>query len=132
MDGWMVLLFSCIVGSWTVVVDVSAQSLVLLDHCGTQMGETLSVSTGAPGFDTPVGIFEVTGKRELADLSSPVAYVEDVPWIIEYDRPYYLHGAYWHDDFGTPVSHGCVNLRVADAEWLYANVYIGDAVIVQW
>jgi hypothetical protein len=30
-----------------------------------------------------------------------------------------LHGAYWHNNFGTPMSHGCVNLRNEDAKWLY-------------
>jgi len=132
MNALMVLLFSCLIGPRTVVVDLSEQSLVLLDYCGNQVGEVLSVSTGAPGWDTPVGSWTVTAKDDLRDLSSAVAYVEDVPWIIEYDRPFYIHGAYWHDDFGTPVSHGCVNLSVPDAEWLYANVDIGDAVIVQW
>jgi lipoprotein-anchoring transpeptidase ErfK/SrfK len=32
---------------------------------------------------------------------------------------YYVHGVYWHNDFGFPVSHGCVTLGVPDAEWLY-------------
>jgi lipoprotein-anchoring transpeptidase ErfK/SrfK len=32
---------------------------------------------------------------------------------------YALHGTYWHDNFGQPMSHGCVNLRTADAQWLF-------------
>jgi hypothetical protein len=32
---------------------------------------------------------------------------------------YALHGTYWHENFGQPMSHGCVNLRTADAQWLF-------------
>ena len=43
-----------------------------------------------------------------------------------------LHGTYWHNSFGVPVSHGCINMRPADAEWLWSWAGIGTAVTVQW
>jgi lipoprotein-anchoring transpeptidase ErfK/SrfK len=43
----------------------------------------------------------------------------DVPWVAYFSEGYALHAAYWHDDFGTPKSHGCVNLSPADARWLF-------------
>jgi hypothetical protein len=41
-----------------------------------------------------------------------------------------FHGAYWHDDFGSPVSHGCINLSPADARWLYEWAWLGERVII--
>ena len=46
-------------------------------------------------------------------------FLEDVPWILYYDESRALHGAYWHNRFGYPRSHGCVNLPLADAHWIY-------------
>jgi len=47
-----------------------------------------------------------------------------------YSGNYALHGAYWHNRFGTPVSHGCVNLRVSQARWLYNWAPVGTRVVV--
>ncbi len=50
----------------------------------------------------------------------PDAYfLEKVPWSMYFDKDVALHGAYWHDKFGTRRSHGCVNLSPADAHWLF-------------
>ena len=43
----------------------------------------------------------------------------NVPYVMYFYGAYSLHGAYWHNDFGRPRSHGCVNLPVADAKWLF-------------
>jgi hypothetical protein len=45
--------------------------------------------------------------------------VEEVPHALFFHREQGFHGTFWHDRFGTPVSHGCVNLSLADAEWLF-------------
>jgi lipoprotein-anchoring transpeptidase ErfK/SrfK len=45
--------------------------------------------------------------------------LEDVPWTMYFDEGRALHGAYWHDGFGFRRSHGCVNLPITDAHWLY-------------
>jgi lipoprotein-anchoring transpeptidase ErfK/SrfK len=36
-----------------------------------------------------------------------------------FDGQISLHGAYWHDMFGYPMSHGCVNMSISDAHWLF-------------
>ncbi|GIS67538.1 MAG: hypothetical protein CM1200mP6_06060 [Anaerolineaceae bacterium] len=41
---------------------------------------------------------------------------------------YGIHGTYWHDNFGTPMSHGCINLTIDDPEWLYNFSDIGTPV----
>jgi lipoprotein-anchoring transpeptidase ErfK/SrfK len=43
----------------------------------------------------------------------------DVPFVQYFTEGFALHAAYWHDDFGTPRSHGCVNLAPVDAAWLF-------------
>jgi lipoprotein-anchoring transpeptidase ErfK/SrfK len=47
-----------------------------------------------------------------------------------YSGGFAIHGAYWHENFGTPVSHGCVNLRVPEAKALYDWASVGTRVVV--
>lgn len=49
-------------------------------------------------------------------------YTENIPWVMFYHGEFSIHGAFWHDNFGTPMSHGCVNMTVNDAEWVYNNI----------
>ena len=46
-------------------------------------------------------------------------YIQEVPWTMYFDGDIALHGAYWHDGFGYRKSHGCVNMTVTDAHWLF-------------
>lgn len=57
--------------------------------------------------------------------------VPNVPYVMYYDRGYGIHGAYWHNNFGTPVSHGCVNLAPNHAKWLFDWAEVGTKVVVQ-
>ena len=45
--------------------------------------------------------------------------LRDVPYVQYFENGYALHGAYWHDRFGQPKSHGCVNLAPEDARRLF-------------
>ncbi len=60
----------------------------------------------------------------------PTYYIEDVPWTMYFDGPRALHGAFWRTRFGYPQSHGCVNLSVGDAHWLFNWANVGDWVWV--
>ncbi len=57
----------------------------------------------------------MSGREGYADYY----FLEDVPWTMYFNRDFALHGAYWHDRFGIQHSHGCVNLSLADAKWLF-------------
>ena len=46
-------------------------------------------------------------------------FVDEVPWTQYYKGNFAVHGAWWHDDFGRPKSHGCINVPPADAMWLF-------------
>jgi lipoprotein-anchoring transpeptidase ErfK/SrfK len=45
---------------------------------------------------------------------------------------YGLHGTYWHNNFGSPMSHGCVNLSVSDAAWFYDWAAVGTKVVTHY
>ncbi len=95
------------------------------------------ISSGIGEFYTRVGVFRIAEKLELETMRgafladrSDFYYLEDVPWTMYYDGARALHGAYWHDNFGFPQSHGCVNLAITDAYWLYQWAREGDWVYV--
>ena len=55
--------------------------------------------------------------------------VPDVPDVMYFNsEAEALHGAYWHNNFGNPMSHGCVNLTMDDAAWFYDFGFVGMAV----
>jgi lipoprotein-anchoring transpeptidase ErfK/SrfK len=90
------------------------------------------VSTGLPGTPTVQGTFSTYIKYEAQTMSGPDYYLPGVPWVMYFYRGYALHGTYWHNNFGNPMSHGCVNLRTPEAEWLYAWAPLGTTVTVEW
>ena len=79
-----------------------------------------TVSTGLPNTPTVVGQFHIYQKLLAADMAGPGYYLPGVPYTMYFHGGYALHGTYWHNNFGQPMSHGCVNLRTGDAEWLFS------------
>ncbi len=95
------------------------------------------VSTGVDPFFTQPGVFQVYKKLEFDPMRgtfeadrSDYYYLEEVPYILYYDQARALHGAYWHGLLGYQQSHGCVNLSVADAHWIYNWALDGEYVYV--
>jgi lipoprotein-anchoring transpeptidase ErfK/SrfK len=56
--------------------------------------------------------------------------IPNVPYAMYYEGNYGIHGAFWHRRFGTPVSHGCVNVAVNHARWLFDWASVGTAVVI--
>jgi len=77
------------------------------------------VSTGLPNTPTVVGRFRIYWKLSATDMAGPGYYLPGVPYTMYFYRGYALHGTYWHNNFGRPMSHGCVNLRTEDARRLF-------------
>ncbi len=109
-------------------VNLSKQTLVAYD--GAQAMYATLISSGEAGLDDPEhstatkrGIFRIHTKHVTSTMSSDEAGEEfelrDVPYVQYFDQGYALHGAYWHDRFGIPRSHGCINLSPEDAKWLF-------------
>ena len=78
-----------------------------------------AVSTGLPDTPTPAGVFAIYWKLVASDMVGPDYHLGGVPYVMYYHRGYALHGTYWHDNFGQPMSHGCINMRTDDARWLF-------------
>jgi lipoprotein-anchoring transpeptidase ErfK/SrfK len=90
------------------------------------------VSTGTSAHPTVTGQFRVYVKYRSAAMRGPGYYLPDVPYIMYFYSGYGLHGTYWHNNFGTPMSHGCVNLRTSDAAWLYSWASVGTLVNIHY
>lgn len=114
-------------GRW-VEVDLSDQTVTAWD--GDQVFMHTLVSTGKASTPTVTGRFKVRVKLPETRMVGPDYDTPDVPWTMYYYRGYALHGAYWHNNFGTPVSHGCVNLPVDKAQALFDWASVGMEVIV--
>jgi lipoprotein-anchoring transpeptidase ErfK/SrfK len=109
-------------------LDLSDQRLVA--YVGTVPVYAIRVSTGVPRMPTPKGQFHVYRKLAATLMSGPGYYLPNVPWTMYFYKSYAVHGTYWHDNFGRPMSHGCVNLPTPDAKWLYDWTPEGTLVVV--
>jgi lipoprotein-anchoring transpeptidase ErfK/SrfK len=109
-------------GARWIHLDLSEQVLVAYEDQRPVFATLFS--GGQAGHLAPAGTFRVRHKHVSVtmDGSDDVVgwyEVQQVPWTQYYYRSYAIHGAYWHDDFGAPRSHGCTNLAPADARWLF-------------
>lgn len=105
-----------------IEVDLYEQTLTAYE--GDRMVYATLISSGLPYWKTETGLFRVRLKVDQGKMSGRESYadyyfLEDVPWTMYFHEGYALHGAYWHDSFGKPHSHGCVNMALADARWLF-------------
>ncbi len=114
-------------GRW-IDIDLSAQRLTAWN--GKQKVRSFNISTGKRRTPTPTGTFAIQSKYRSTRMRGQDYDVPNVPFVMYYSGGYALHGAYWHNNFGTPVSHGCVNLRTASARWLYNWAAVGTPVVI--
>jgi len=123
-----------------VGVNLSEQTAVAYE--GDKPVYALLVATGLPGTPTVQGVFRTwwrlrSRKMSGGQFGTPLYYnLEEVPWTCYFSGGYALHGAYWHDAFGRPRSHGCVNMSLYDSWWVFQwSAPDGDkapAVYVYW
>ena len=124
-------------GERRIEVDLGSQMLIAFEDEEEVM--KLPVSSGRDD-RTPKGVFRIWKKHRLKDMKVGLVVLgryytlRNVPWIMYYyskdvgrSRGFAIHGTYWHNDFGRPVSHGCINMDVEDAKRLFHWVgpYIG-------
>ena len=111
-----------------IEVDLSDQNLKAWE--GGSIFLESAISSGLPWWPTPKGEFNIWIKLRATKMeggSGKYYYnLPNVPYVMYFQnetvpgkKGYGLHGAYWHNDFGTPRSHGCVNLPTNVAEKLY-------------
>ncbi len=123
-------------GTKEIVISISASSFWAYDNGELFLSSLVSTGVGAiPETVTPIGYFSILTKVDMQDMQGVLGgedyFVADVPWVMYFDDlGNALHGAYWHNNFGTPMSHGCVNLPMDIAPVLYAWAEIGTPVTV--
>jgi hypothetical protein len=121
-------------GRW-VEINLHEQTIAIYDN--RQLVYASLVASGIEPFWTRPGLFQIYRKLPATLMRgafeadrSDAYYLEDVPWTMYFDKARALHGAYWHNGFGAPRSHGCVNLSVGDARWIFDWATEGDWVYV--
>jgi len=117
-------------GEHWIDVDLSQQRVYA--YSGDVIVNSFVVSTGTWQTPTVTGKYKVWIKLRSTDMSGPGYYLPDVPYVMYFYKGYGIHGTYWHNNFGTPMSHGCVNMTIPDAEWLYNFSSVGTVVNVHY
>jgi lipoprotein-anchoring transpeptidase ErfK/SrfK len=117
-------------GERWVDIDISSQSLTAYE--GSTPVRTFIVSTGTAAHPTVLGRYRIYAKLRYDDMAGPGYYLPNVPFVQYFYQGYSIHGTYWHHNFGTPMSHGCVNMYTPDAEWMYYFSSVGTLVNVHW
>ncbi|MHB8191920.1 MAG: L,D-transpeptidase family protein [Bellilinea sp.] len=113
-------------------IDVNLTNQMVYAYIGEEIVNSFLVSTGTWQHPTVTGLYRVYVKYRYTDMAGPGYYLPDVPYTMYFYQGYALHGTYWHNNFGTPMSHGCVNLRTEDAGWLFNFASVGTLVNVHY
>lgn len=113
-------------------IDVNLSEQRVYAYEGDVVVNSFVVSTGVAQTPTVTGKYKIYVKVPVQDMSGPGYYLRDVPWVMFFYDDYGLHGTYWHNNFGTPMSRGCVNLTIGDAAWLFNWASVGTVVNVHY
>jgi len=111
-------------------IDISILSQILILYEGTKPIYATAVATGRDGlgdpkktFSTVRGTFKIREKHVTTTMDSHEVgnkfELRDVPWVQYFEAGYALHAAPWHDEYGKPRSHGCINLSPIDARRVF-------------
>jgi len=106
-------------------IDIDLGDQTLTAYQGDTVIKSFLISSGLPAHPTVTGTFHIWAKVSTQTMrggSRAAGDYYDLPnvqWVQYFFEDYSIHGAYWHNNFGHPMSHGCVNMRNEDAEWLF-------------
>ena len=115
-------------------VDLSEQRIVA--YAGGEALHTSLISSGLPRHPTVLGQFHIYLKVYAQRMKGGDPEMHDdydlpgVPNVMYFYEDYSIHGAYWHHNFGHPMSHGCVNLPLDEAQWFFDWAPLGTLVLV--
>ncbi len=119
-----------------IEVNLSQQQAYLFEN--NNVIDTWPISSGKEGFASSTGSFRITAKLTSQNMGNrdltkePFYFTPDVPWVMYYNGDEALHGAYWHNNFGNVMSHGCINMPVGSAEFAYGWAPMGTEVWVHY
>jgi hypothetical protein len=119
---------------WSRHIEVNLSAQWLYAYEGNLPVFNAPIATGKDGFNTPTGSYAVYSKLPMQTMTGSANgetwNVPNIPWVQYVVGGCALHGTYWHDRWGTGarMSHGCMNLNLDDAQWLYEWTDIGTTV----
>lgn len=117
-------------------IDVNLTTQVLKAYEGDTLVFSTVISSGTWEHRTVTGQFKIWLRFESQTMDGRRLgydyYLENVPHVMYFFEDYAIHGTYWHNNFGTPMSHGCVNVNTTDAKWLYNWASLGTWVNVHY
>jgi lipoprotein-anchoring transpeptidase ErfK/SrfK len=116
-------------GRW---IDVDLTNQMLYAYDGDTLVNSFLVSTGVAAHPTVTGQYHIYVKYVSTLMSGDGYYLPNVPYTMYFYEGYGIHGTYWHNNFGHPMSHGCVNMRTSDAEWMFNWASIGTLVNIHY
>lgn len=119
-----------VAGGGEVWVDINLSYQYMTIYQGNNILLELYISTGTPGWETPTGTYYISRMLISDDMAGSVSgttwFVPAVPHAMYFtDQGHAIHGTYWHNNFGVPMSHGCVNMPEWAAAYLYSIAYVG-------
>ncbi len=106
-------------------IEVSLKDQKLYAWNGDRLENQFLISSGIDDNPTVTGLFRIWARTasqtmDGGDRASGTYYsLPNVQWVQYFYDGYAFHGTYWHSNFGSPMSHGCVNLTIEDAQWLF-------------
>ncbi len=117
------------------LIKVSIADQKLAYYFGKTKLDEFKISSGVRGMETPQGEFSILDKVPSKNYGGYGYnfYYPDTKWNLHFTTKkyrYYIHGAYWHDKFGQPMSHGCVNVAYKDMEKLYTFAQVGTKLLI--
>lgn len=123
--------------SGEVWIDINLSYEYLTLYQGNTVLLETYISSGRAGFETPPGTYYVIYKLPVQDMEGVIGgeyyNVPQVPDVMYFtDVGHAIHGTYWHSNFGTPMSHGCINVPLGTSEALYNLVPNGTRVEIHW
>lgn len=114
-------------------VDVNLTTEMMYAYEGQTPVFSSKMSSGVADHPTVEGTYRIYAKYKSTPMQGGVGadyyYIPDVPYTMYFYSGYALHGAYWHNNFGQPMSHGCVNLPVDASKWMFDWAPIGTTVV---
>ena len=119
-----------VAGTKWIEVNLSEQTLTAWQ--GDVAVMHTSISSGRSNTPTVTGRFTVGNKYKAQRMTGPGYDLPNVPWVMYFHGSYAIHGAYWHNNFGVPMSHGCVNMRTDESQMLYEWAPAGTEVYVHY
>ena len=115
------------------VIQVSLAKQTLTYSFGGKTLESFLISSGVKGMETPTGQFQVLDKVPVKHYGGPGYDLPNTKWNLHFTTEgarIYIHGAYWHHNWGHPMSHGCVNVPYSRMERLYDWAQVGTEVVI--